>query len=88
MIINTSCDTTIFKIYRLTINGSISESVCAGGIICSAIVDTRISVIVGPTDDINLILKTLGVSPTQVRNDMFYVTTALSLLVIFVYSTL
>ena len=41
-----------------------------------AIVDTRISVIAGPVDDINLILKTLGVSPTQkpglVRNDVFY----------------
>ena len=70
-----------FFLYRVTINGSASGSVCSGGIVCVALVDTRLSVIMGPVDDINLILKTLGVSPTQkpglVRNHVFCIITAL-----------
>ena len=48
-----------------SINGSTSGSVCAGG--CSAKVDTGTSLIVGPTDDINIILKTVGASQTTTQ---------------------
>ena len=64
---------------------------CTGEEECTAIVDTSLSVITGPVDYINSILKTLGVSLTHgnvVRTDVFCVTTALSLLVLFVYSPL
>ena len=51
--------------YRVTINGSTSGSVCAGG--CTAIADTGTAAIVGPYEDVSSIMYTLGVSLAAVR---------------------